>query len=188
MIDKREYLTQEILKELIYYDPDTGIFTWKERDVKWFKSKGSHAAWNTRFAGNQAGTVHIGRNKEPYREIGIYYMLFKGHRLAVLYMTGKFPLEEVDHEDGNGLNNKWSNLREVSHLENSKNKRLQSNNSSGYSGVSYDNTKKKYLAKMGNEHLGYFLTLEEAVLVRKEAEIKYNYHPNHGKERQYEIK
>lgn len=178
-------LTQEILKELIHYNPDTGIFTWKPRSIKWFSSVRMMNSWNSRCSNKKCGSI-IKPDGKNYLRINFYQQSFYAHRLAFLYMTGKFPEDQVDHEDGDGLNNKWSNLRSVDNQENSKNHRKQSNNSSGYVGVGlYSNG--KYTASIyvdkKKKHLGYFHSLDSAIKVRKEAELKYNYHKNHGTER-----
>lgn len=180
-------LTQEELKELIHYNPDTGIFTWKPRSIKWFKTKRTFNWWNGRYSNTVAGNLHTSVGK-TYNIIRINYKAYKAHRLAFLYMNGNFPIEEVDHEDGNGINNKFSNLRLVNHRENSKNRRKRSNNTSGVTGVGFCKTKLKYVTHIvdtfGNHiNLGTFNTFQEAIKVRKEAEIKYNYHKNHGIER-----
>ena len=103
-------------------------------------------------------------------------------------MKGYFPDDNIDHIDQNGLNNRWHNLREVTHQENQKNISLRKNNTSGQTGVSFS----KLMGKWGSRitldgkdvHLGYFENYEDAVKVRKEAEPVYGYHPNHGRKRE----
>jgi hypothetical protein len=70
-----------------------------------------------------------------YRHIGVLGKVYSAHRLAFLYMTGKFPLDEVDHKNHERSDNRWSNLREVTRLENSRNRSMHLNNKSGFSGV-----------------------------------------------------
>jgi len=183
----KSLLTQEILKELIHYDPDTGIFTWKERDVKWFKSQKSCDIWNKRFPGKVAGNIH-GNNKKynkVYWRISVLDKRYQSHRLAVLYMTGKFPGNEIDHIDGDSLNNRWINLREVTHLENGKNVKLNVNNKTGCAGTYFHTRIGKWKAQISHNtkrfHLGYFDKLEDAIAARKQAEKQYGYHENHGK-------
>lgn len=176
-------LNQEILKELIHYNPDTGIFTWKPRSIKWFKSLSHLKSFETKSSGKLSG--HIKKHKrtgKSYIEIPILGKIYQAHRLGFLYIVGNHPIEEIDHIDGNGLNNKWVNLREVDRFGNQKNRKLNSNNSSGYSGI-YFVSDNKYRVKINHNgeeiHLGYY-DLETAIKVRKEAETKYEYHENHG--------
>ena len=99
-------------------------------------------------------------------------------------MTGEFPKEDMDHIDHIKTNNKWSNLREVSNQENHKNLKKNVNNKSGVSGVWWDAQRTKWIAHITvarkKIHLGVFKTKEGAVKARKEAEIKYGFHENHG--------
>jgi hypothetical protein len=168
-------LTQSQLKKLLYYDHTTGDFIWLVNRS------------GTARAGDTAGYNHTGSGGKTYREITINGRSYFAHRLAFLLMTGSFPEYEVDHEDGNGLNNKWDNLRAVTHNQNAKNRRVYSNNTSGCAGVSWDKRGNKWRVRIGingkQKPLGYFTDLEEAVRVRKQAEVEHNYHTNHGSDR-----
>ena len=113
-------LTQKQLKEILHYDPETGIFTWLVSP-----------AYNIK-----AGRIAGGKNNtNSYVYIKIKRQLFSVHRLAHLYMTGTWPKDQVDHVDHIRDNNKWRNLREVTRTENHKNHTLNINNSSGVAGV-----------------------------------------------------
>lgn len=163
-------LTQETLKEILHYDPDTGIFTW-------LISKG------TAKKGNVAGNICNQRGKK-YRTIMINYKTYYAHRLAWLYVYGEFPEKDTDHINGDGLYNRIDNLRCVTESENLRNSKLSSRNKSGVIGVSWEKLVSKWRVKIGvqgkNICLGFFRDLDEAIKVRKAAEIKYEYHPNHG--------
>jgi hypothetical protein len=147
-------LTQERLKKLLQYDPETGIFVWigsKSRRVK---------------NGSPAGCVS---KATGYLLIKIGYRHFTASRLAWLYMTGEWPENLVDHEDTDRLNNRWSNLRAATHAGNMQNKPVQKNTRSGLKGAhcaSNPGRKKKWVAhiRVGGtlRHLGYFATPEEA--------------------------
>jgi hypothetical protein len=167
-------ITQEQLKEVLHYCPETGVFTWLT------SSKG-------RRKGSEAGTVYRKANGKSYRRLCLRYVNYAVHRLAVLYVTGAFPENEVDHEDGNGLNNRWNNLREVTRAQNVKNKRLQQNNTSGVMGVSWHTRDRRWLSAIsvdGNrKFLGSFRNKEDAITARKAAEVLYKFHENHGTER-----
>ena len=167
-------MEQDELKAILLYSKKTGDFTWKER-------RGSRAA-----KGSVAGSEHRHRGKKYWR-IRLNKKIYYAHRLAWLYVNGEFPELEIDHIDGNGLNNSWSNLREVTRTENNRNKRLCNNNTSGVTGVHWFKASKKWQAQIRYEgksvHLGYFKYKEEAIKVRRQAEIDYGYHDNHGTDR-----
>lgn len=149
-------LTQAILKSLITYDPATGMFRWLPRPGK--------TAWNTRYAGKPAGfdwTV----GGVVYRSIRIFDWPFLGHRLAWLYMTGAWPASGIDHRDGDGLNNRWANLREATKVQNAGNVKAKRRNTSGFKGVSQtpNGRFRASIQSNGNwRHLGTFMTAEEA--------------------------
>jgi len=166
-------VTQDQIKDLLHYEQETGRFTW-------IVSRGSARK------GTEAGCVQTSMGKK-YRYIRVLGSFFGAHRLAFVYMTGAFPPGKMDHQDGNGLNNAWSNLRQATSLENGKNQRLHSNNVSGIVGVRwYKAGSKWHAAIMVNrrkKHLGYFTNKEEAIAARKAAEIEFGFHQNHGSNR-----
>ncbi len=159
-----EQITQERLQELYSFEPETGIFTKK----------------NT---GKVASNVHNG-----YIRITIDYKEYRAHRLAYLYMTGKFPKDIVDHKNHIKSDNRWSNLRVVSHQENCKNFSMNKNNSSGENGVYWHARDKIWTAFIyldsKKKHIGCFKNKEDAVSARTEANLKYGYYVNHGKKQQ----
>jgi hypothetical protein len=96
----------------------------------------------------------------------------KMHRLIMAAVEGM----DVDHRDGNGLNNRRYNLRACTHLNNCHNRRhLRRENISGISGVQWDNRRGKWRSRIIVErkeiHLGRFSSLSEAINARREAEI-----------------
>ena len=180
-------LTQKILKELIDYNPDTGVFTWLERDEKLFKKARDCKAWNNKLAGKSAGSItkcYSGKSYLETRILGGRHFL---HRLAFLYVNGSLPASEVDHIDGDGTNNKWCNLRSVSHQDNGKNVRLRVDNKSGVCGVILDKVNLKWQAYIIVDskqiHLGRFKNLEDAKTAREDANKKYGFHSGHGTKR-----
>ncbi len=178
---KKEILTQKYLKECLDYNPDTGVFIWKERPKYHFNKNWIRGWWNGQFSGSKAGTVAKGRE---YSKIIISNKGYYSHRLAFLWMAGSFPNKQVDHIDHNRSNNAWINLRQVSSKENDKNRKIYSTNSSGCSGVTLKKGTKKWIARISNKgkryDLGSFSNIEDAINARKLAEIKYNFHENHG--------
>ena len=164
-------ITQSRLKELLNYNPDTGVFTRK-------------VTMGIYRAGSEVGHVFKHR-RTHYRVIGADGGHYKAHRLAWLYVYGKLPDDQIDHEDGNGLNNSISNLRDVSNSGNQKNARLRLDNTSGVAGVSFYKSKNKWLARIntnsGRKCLGYFADIEDAIAARRAAEAEHGYHESHGR-------
>ena len=107
--------------------------------------------------------------------------------MAFLLQVGRWPEGEIDHIDGNGLNNRWNNLREVTPTENQRNARKRSDNTSGTTGVGWHKQRQKWKAQIRingtQKHLGYFDSKEEAIWAREAANKEHEFHPNHGTER-----
>jgi hypothetical protein len=140
-------ITQEELKQLLHYEPETGMFTWlKDRSDK---VKAGHSA------GCKA-------DKLGYKRICIDYKIYPSHRLAFLYMTGEWPQHMVDHIDGNPANNKWSNLRQADAHQNARNKSIQSNNKSGHVGIWKPNGRNHWVVQVRGKHVASCATMEEA--------------------------
>jgi hypothetical protein len=179
-------LTQELLIKLLDYNPDTGVFIWKPRAKKHFKTARACKMWNTRFAGKQAGCKSQKGNR-TYLVIGIFYVLYHAHTLAWIITTGKKPVYEIDHENGDGLANWFANLRDVPHVENSRNMKLKKSNTSGANGVYWNEERKKHEAYIHVDkkkiNLGRYAKKKDAIAAREAADIKYGFHPNHGSRR-----
>lgn len=165
---------RERVMELLSYDPSTGEFRWKVRTS------------NRAKPGQTAGAVSTHSSKK-YRRIMVDGKLYFAHRLAWLISYGQFPDRNIDHVDGNGLNNRLDNLRIATPSENCKNQRRRPDNTSGITGVSWYRAGQKWHARIAVNrrtiHLGYFSTKEEAVAARKAAEVRYGFHANHGQDR-----
>jgi len=167
--ERKSMLTFERVRERLNYDPETGIFTWA-MDYKGGVRKGEIA-----------GPGISGRR--DYKRIFVDRVQYKSHRLAFLWMTGRFPEGEVDHINGDVLDNRWENLREVSHHENGKNQRLKRNNSSGVSGVTLRGNRYEAHIRIGGKRiqLGSHKTIFDAAATRKSAENQHRFHDNHGR-------
>lgn len=152
MNESHSTLTQERLKELLHYNPDTGEFTWNKN------------VSSTGRIGCNAGCVAT----HGYVVIRIDKRLYLAHRLAALYMDGKFPSDMIDHIDSIKSHNAWTNLRYANRSQNSQNKiSAQSNNKkSGLLGVYWNEQNKKWGAKvnvdMKQRFAGYHATKELA--------------------------
>jgi len=175
-------LTQEIVRELLDYNPDTGVLTWKFRSEKWFATTGAFKSWNTRFAGVKAGSVSTRISNNKWSLIHIFDKTYRPERIIHLWLHGVWP-NRIDHTDGNGLNNCKTNLRNGTHAESCRNRTLSKSNNTGVSGVRNRNGRYSSQITINSKQiwLGSFKNLEDAITARKEAEIKYNFHPNHGR-------
>lgn len=99
-------ITQSELKELITYDPNTGIMKWRK--------KNRHSKPENVCDGYY--------NNKGYLLLCINYRQYVQHQLAWLYITGSWPKEQLDHIDGKRDNNIFSNLREATNRQNCYNK------------------------------------------------------------------
>lgn len=158
-------LSANELKRHVEYDPLTGIFTrlMKEPSTRLART------WNTRYGGQPAGWT----NERGYVEVSINGKVHLGHRLAWLYMTGEWPVAEVDHVNGEPSDNRWANLRAASRRQNAMNTKIRSHSKTGVKGVHYYPQWDRYQAKItvaGHcKSLGYYATADEAGSVYQEA-------------------
>jgi len=156
-------LTQKRLKELLDYDPETGIFTWKVISAQSIK------------IGDKAGC----KNPTGYISINVDNKSYLAHRLAWLFVHGCFPKGGLDHEDRIRDNNWIKNLREATQSQNVINSKIQSNNTSGIKGVYYNKPTQKWAVRIGilgkRIHLSYHENKFDAAKDRFKAEIKYGY-------------
>ena len=166
-------MTQDELKQHLNYNPETGVFVWRYNPNR-------NAQWNFMWPGKVAGSV----TEKGYCRIRLLNKGIRAHRLAFLYVYGYMP-KEVDHIDGDKLNNKIDNLRDVTHSENMRNAKKYPTNTTGVTGVTYRKSADKWLAYITVHqkriHGGIFNTKEEAVAARQRLEKKYDFHENHGR-------
>jgi hypothetical protein len=158
---------QEQLKDILDYNHETGIFTWKKKIAR------------KNNIGAIAGTI-----KDGYIIVRIYGKQYRAHRLAFLYMEGYFP-DKIDHIDTNRANNKWSNLRKATQSQNLYNSPKRSDNTSGIKGVDFKKKLNKWQVRINVNkerfYLGVYSSKEEAEKVARDFREK---HPkefaNHG--------
>lgn len=171
--------TVETLKRLLSYDPESGVLTWRERGSMDCPRDGGKR-WNSRYAGQEAfRVVHTG-----YRQGMVNRVMVRAHRAAWAIYYGRWPDGDIDHINGNRSDNRIANLREVSRADNAKNQRPRKNSKSGILGVCrHGKDRWKAYIKVGDKplHLGVFDSLDDAAEARARANLKYGYHPNHGK-------
>jgi len=156
-------ITQARLKELLNYDPETGIFTWRV---------------NRRATqGSKAGARHP---TQGYIAIKIDSVLYRAHRLAWLYVYGVWPPNDIDHINRVRDDNRLSNLRLATRAQNCQNRRIRSDNVTGTTGVCrYKKTQKwraYIMIRKRQKELGVYDSLAAAILSRKIAEKVYFTH------------
>jgi hypothetical protein len=159
---RQQTLTQQRLKELLDYDPATGIFVWV------VAKKGTR---KNKIAGFKRPDGY-----STVRVDGKHYLL---HRLAWLFMHGYFPEHNIDHIDRDPSNNRLSNLREATQQCNLRNCKKSKANTSGVTGVYWFKRDQKWSAKISaggkNLHLGQYSSKLDAAKARWDAERKHGY-------------
>lgn len=142
---KSSMLTQERLTELLNYNPETGHFTWAINRAQ------------TTKCGAIAGTT----TRNGYVRIMLDGKCYMSHRLAFLYMLGKFPTDQVDHINNDRVDNRWANLRPATRVENMRNVSSKQGSSSKYLGVSWNKRLSKWVAQIHinnkKQHIGLFV-------------------------------
>lgn len=163
-------ITQERLRELLDYDPETGLFVWLQRD----EIAGSDKIWNKKHAGKTAGYL----SGLGYRPIKIDGHKYLAHRLAWLYVNGRWPAAFIDHINGNRADNRIANLREATQSQNQQNRGLTKHNTSGRKGVSWRRDIRKWSAQIAVSSkqifLGYFTCPDAAAAAYEAAARKYH--------------
>lgn len=154
---KRE-LTQEYLKELLNYDPETGLFTWKV------------ARSNVVKVGGKAGTLSHG-----YISINIDKRRYGASQLAFLYMTGSIP-KLVDHINLDRADNRWKNLRAADRSINARNRKA-----AGVSKIiGVYPSKGKWSVRIRDNgtypSFGCYKNKHDAIMARYAIEVKFGWH------------
>ena len=148
-------ITQSELKELLNYNQDTGIFTW----IK-------------------TGKVAGGYLTSGYKRIGVKNKSYLYHRLAWLYVYGKFTKDTIDHINGNKSDNRINNLREATFVENKQNSKKSTKNTSGSKNVVWNKNCKKWQVQIWlnrkSKYIGLFDNFEFASFVADEVRDKYH--------------
>lgn len=157
---------QAILKRLVRYEPETGNFFHKRRQLR---TKGD-AVFNSKFDEGKP----IGFQRNRYHYCCLLGRDYPSSHLAWLYHYGVWVPDtdlELDHINLNSLDNRIDNLRLVTHRQNTSNLPLMKSNSSGYSGVMRDSQRKnKWRAFHRKKTIGIFATYAEAIAARKKSE------------------
>jgi len=182
------HMTYEAVRELLHYSPDSGRFTWKPRDRRWFKSEANFKAFKKLYANQEAGSLRTIDGGYQLRVIVLLDKHYAAHRLAWLYMTGSWPESDIDHINRDARDNSWKNLRLAQGM-NSRNLSRHGRNKSGVSGVSWSKRAGKWYAQFNTSKngkrkahsVGYFTSLKDAEAAILAARKKHGFDPNHGK-------
>ena len=163
-------ITQDVVKRFFHYDPDTGVF--------------KRVAKINRHTGQLQPCDYVidGDNGSGYRRTFIIDRKYMVHKLIFVFMTGEYP-NHVDHINGDKRDNRWENLRKVTHSENMLNKGVYKNSTTGVPGVNFRNG--KYVAsvcKSGKRYTaGEFVNIEAAIEAVNQLRSDLHFHDNHGK-------
>jgi hypothetical protein len=155
MTRSEQALTAERLREVLYYEGETGDFTWRRKISRKV------------VPGEPAGWV----NDQGYRLISLFTCTYRAHRLAWLYTYGQWPTGEVDHRNGTRADNRLANLRQATSTQNKANMKVRADNRSGERGVCWDSSRKLWSARVQVNgvtlNLGRFKNFKDAVEVRR---------------------
>ncbi len=156
-------ITYERLVELLEYKETLGDFIWKVNKAR-----------------AKAGDIAGYSRTDKYKLIKIDGQSYLVHRLVWLYVYGEWPMFQIDHIDRDPANNKIDNLRDVTQSVNQRNIGLRRNNKSGYTGICWQPRDNKWQVHIRTgvnkvKSIGQYTELEEAVMVRKQAEEDYGY-------------
>lgn len=173
---------QDVLLQLLRYDPDTGKLFWHERGAEWFVAKSPARAaalcrlWNERYAETEAFS-HV---SDGYKVGAVFGANYKAHRIIWKMQTGE-DADQIDHINGDRVDNRWINLRNVSSSENSRNKRFK------YAGLVVGvhrwahNGSVYWVSKVPSQKATYHKCFGKAVVARRAAEKAHGFHENHGR-------
>lgn len=162
-----KYPTQQEIKNVLDYNPKSGVFTWKTQLAR-------DNRWNTKYAGKNAGNT-----KSRYIQIEINGIPYMAHRLAWIYVYGDEPFGDLDHKNRDKKSNWIDNLRLSNASINQINTDKKSYNKTGVVGVSWDKSRVAWMVHIGGagniKTVGRFKNFAEAVKARYDAEVERGY-------------
>jgi hypothetical protein len=161
-------ITQKEIKKFLSYHENTGIFISKV---------------NRGYSLKEGDGLGILR-KDGYISIMIDRKSYKSHRLAWLYVTGEYPKNTIDHKNRKKSDNKFENLRDITHKKNCQNRGKRKDNKSGVTGVYRNAKRNNWVCGIRIDgkyyHLGSFKNFDSAVEARKEALKEFKFYKGHG--------
>lgn len=152
------------LAECLTYDPLNGVLCWRVRPKTHFSSERSWNKFNNEFAGRPVGVAHHGYLRFGLTHNGSHRSFYV-HRAVWCLQTGGWPVNVIDHRDGDGMNNRWPNLREATPQQNLRNTSVRSHCKSGIKGVQktkYGRFAARMTVNKRTIYLGTFDTPEQA--------------------------
>lgn len=169
----------DFLRELLDYNPGSGLLTWRARSLSMFSAangrsaENCHAVWNAKHAGKLAGS------KRTYIVIKVEGEGYLAHRLAWKMMTGSEP-GEIDHRDRNKHNNRWANLRDAGHAVNMRNRPASRLNTSGHKHIHWSAKLGRWVVQLsvpgrGQRQIAWEATLPAAIAARDAAYSRFGY-------------
>lgn len=169
MISKISRFSAAYLHERLDYNPITGELRWNERYGDGWLIK----RHNSRWAGKVTGHRDLCQN-EGYLIVHLDRVCLKGHHIAWKMTYGEDPITDIDHKNRDRYDNRISNIREATDLENARNHGISRNNKSGVTGVWWLQRERKWLAAIGVGYkkieLGRFEDINDAIKARRLAE------------------
>lgn len=164
-------ITPDYIREILDYNPDTGIFTWKTRRIR--PGRSNDANWNSRFAGQP---VALRQHRHGHYQIVIHCRNYMYHRVAWMHYYGVDPGSHLDHVNGDPTDNRIANLRLATPSQNMMNQKRRTDNTSGVKGVSWSKKERKWYAyiTVGKKMkgIGRFHNFDQAVDARRAAQAE----------------
>lgn len=133
-------ITADRLREVLDYDPETGVFIWimSKQGVSFGKAAGAMKA-------------------RGYRAVQIDGRDYAEHRLVWLWMTGQWPRDQIDHINRDRADNRWCNLREATQSQNFANRTALSTNKTGLKGAHYEAGRQQWRVTIMKEGVRHFI-------------------------------
>ena len=172
---KKELPSPELLRKLLRYEPETGELFWRERPREMCKTEQSWKTWNKRFPDTKAVNF---LDSDGYLRGSIFGKTYKAHRICWAIHYGAWPSKHIDHINGIRSDNRVSNMRDVTNIQNQQNRKTTSKNC-GVVGVCWVKADRQWRAhiKVQNKliYLGQYFEIQDAIAARRLAEIRYGY-------------
>lgn len=168
----RDDLTPELIKTVLSYDPNTGWLTWISKHHSKRILLGARAGSDVPSTG--------------YRSINLFGRSYAEHILIWFMQTGEWPTGQIDHENHQRNDNRWANLKEVTFIENMRNRTAKRDSITGHQGIWFNKRRNRYVAEIAmNGKKVYqqsFTSATEAKVERNKKLIELGFHENHGAE------
>lgn len=180
-------ITQELVRELLHYDPETGLFTWRPRPREAFSRNQDWIRWNNRFAGKVTGSIYKSGDNYQSKKLFLLGKPRSSAQIAWIYMLGNPAPEVVDHINRNATDDRWINLRASDRGKNMLNQSLKSDNTSGHAGVTFHRKTGKWWARCQlrgeRKSLGLHETKEGAAFALERFRKENGFSSGHGSRR-----